>query len=187
MSLDCVLHNKPDGLNLKHIFDEILVEVNGRQVSGKYKLYFEDSDVILRQLAFEKSPPLTDLIRELFCLFRSLTTVAVCYSEGRSQSASDAANVHKLRDCKEIVTLMRSAIERRDWPEVCDKVGTGDCSPREAEVDEDHRPGCAAVPVTAVPVAVAHLSTITNTHRAPTRGSEEDKGDHATLVKYSGL
>ena len=185
MSLHLVLHNKPAGLNVRHIFDEIQVEVYGRQAragSGKYKLYSVDSDVILRQLVFQRSPPLTDLIRELFCLFRSLTAVAVRWNMGGIPSAYDVANVDKLRDCKVIITLMEDAMKRKNWPEVCDKAGIVDCSPGE-EVEKDCGPARHAVPDAAVPVPAAPLSTITNTHRTPERGREEDDDDNATLAK----
>ena len=101
---------------------------------------------------------------------------------GGIPSAYDVANVDKLRDCKVIITLMENAMKRKDWPEVCDKAGIVDCSPGE-EVEKDRGPARHAVPDAAVPVPAAPLTTITNTHRTPERGREEDDDDNATLAR----
>ena len=136
------------------------------------------SAVILKKLEFEKSLPFTDLIRALFRLFRSLALVNQDKDLGREPRSEDAANVEKLKDCKAIIQLMKSAVERDDWPEECDKV-PNDNYPRDEEIDKEDRvglanlkevtpPGNAALPTAPTPAV--------GTSRASKRGREEDDG-----------
>ena len=63
-----VAHNKPPMLDVKFIFDDVQVDANGHQTGGrgKFWMYIQSANVILKELEFEKSPPFTGLIRELF-------------------------------------------------------------------------------------------------------------------------
>jgi hypothetical protein len=134
--------------------------------------------VILEKLEFEKSPPFTDLIRALFCLFQSLAIVNMCKDFGMEPRSEDAANVEKLKDCSAVIQLMKSAVESDDWPEKCDKV-PNDNYPRDEEIDREDRvglanlkevtpPGDAALPTAPTPAV--------GTSRASKRGREEDDG-----------
>ena len=125
-----VTHNKPQRLDMPYIFDHVHTMPDGSQIGGvgKVNMYQARSDMILEELNFTNSPPFTNLIRELFRLFRSLGFVnAGC------TSAEDNQNVSKLKDCKGIVRLMKNAVERTGWPEESDKA-TSDNYPRKEEM-----------------------------------------------------
>ncbi|KAF9643904.1 hypothetical protein BDM02DRAFT_3263846 [Thelephora ganbajun] len=189
-----VSHNKPERLNIKFIFDDVRVHDDGRQTGGlgKQDMYTMDADVILQNLKFYKSPPFTDLIRGLFRLFQSLAIANYDKKLGRDPQPQDAANVDKLKNCKAIIQLMKNAVERADWPEVCDKAAK-DNYPRKGEVDKEDRVGLAnlkvttntpEVPVPGVPAVGAPLPASAGTSRASKRGREEDDG-YTTPTKRS--
>jgi hypothetical protein len=182
-----VIHNKPAGLFVKHIFDDARTDANGRQTggAGKRDMYGMNSEVILEELKFEMSPPFTDLIRGLFCLFQSLYFVNHDKKGKREPRSEDAANVEKLKDCKAIIRLMKSAVKSKDWPKERDKV-LDDNYPRDEEIDRVDRIGLANlkevtspgdVPLPASPAA-ASISRVSK------RGREEDDGP-ATPTKRS--
>jgi len=190
--LHWVIHNKPDALDVKHIFDDVRVSANGRQTGGlgKYNMYTMEDLVILQDLEFNKSPPFTDLIRKLFLLFQSLTFVNQAKNARRKIiSTEDRKNVHKLKSCKAIVRLMKNAVEREDWPEVHDKAAN-DIYPRKEEIDKEDRVGLANLKVTTaivnapIPGASVPLPASASTSRASKRGREEDDG-HTTPTKRS--
>jgi hypothetical protein len=177
VGLHFVAHNKPGALNIKEIFEDARIEPNGRQThgTGRLRLYFVDPSVILRQLQFEKSPPFTDLIRELFCLFQSLTVVGVCLNTGRQPWLHDGANANRLKDCQAVIRSIRGAMGRLDWPDECDKVEAGNYFNKE-QAAKMH--------------ALIHpppLPTSTGTRRAPKRGREEDLDDPKSVAKSSKL
>ena len=189
--LHWVIHNKPDTLDMKHIFDDVRVNANGRQTGGvgKYNMYTMDAGVVLQDLEFTKSPPFTDLIRELFRLFQSLAIVNCDKGLGRDPRPRDATNVNKLKNCKAVVQLMKNAVEREDWPEVHDKAAN-DIYPRKEEIDKEDRVGLANLKVTTatvnapIPGASVPLPASASTSRASKRGREEDDG-HTTPTKRS--
>ncbi|KAF9649051.1 hypothetical protein BDM02DRAFT_1981591 [Thelephora ganbajun] len=185
--LHWVTHNKPETLNIKFIFDDVQVHANGRHTGGlgKQNMYIvdADADVILQDLEFGESPPFTDLIRGLFRLFRSLAIVNVYKNMNREPWHHDVANVNKLKDCKAIIRLMENAVERTDWPEVCDKVSNGNYS-RKEEIGKG-RPGLAYLKMVA-PARPAPLPNPASAHRVPKRGREEDD-DQTAPTKWSKL
>ena len=127
LALHYVTHNKPYGLNIKDIFDDVGDELDDREHrgSGKSRMYLVKSNLILHQLKFEQSPPLTDLLRELFRLFQSLTLSEVGWKTGCPMLYKDVVNCHKLMDCRVIIQLMKAALKMPDWPDECDKVDAG--------------------------------------------------------------
>ena len=99
-------------------------------------MYSRDTDVALQELEFERSPPFTDLIWRLFQLFRSLAIVNFLKRASMDLQPRNVADLEKLTDCKAVIQLMKSALERSEWPKACDKVAE-DNYPREeiGEVD----------------------------------------------------
>ena len=183
-----VIHNKPAGLFVKHIFDDARTDANGRQAggAGKRDMYGIYAGVILEDLKFEKSPPFTDLIRGLFLLFQSLNVVNLEKKSKRKPRSEDAANIEKLKDCKAVIQLMKSAVRRKDWPKEHDKV-LGDNYPRDGEIDREDRVGLANlkevtspgdVPLPASPAPAGSISRVSK------RGREEEDGP-ATPTKRS--
>ena len=147
VALHWIIHNKLDELNIEHIFDEHRVNRHGDHLGGAGKLnmylYTKSSDAILQTLEFTESLPLTDLIRQLFCLFQSL---AQFNHSSRKSSSEDEENVKKLENCDTILKLMEEALVREDWPQACDKTAT-DNYPREEETDQKDQVGRAHVKV----------------------------------------
>jgi len=174
-----VVHNKPDALDVKHIFDDVQFQANGRQIggSGKNHLYTWKGDVILQQLEFTKSPPFTDLIRGLFRLFQSLAFVNCYKQSGRDLWPPDVADVDKLKNCRTIIQLMKDAVDREDWPEAHDKV-VNDNYPQE-EIDKEDRIGFANLKLRCAP-----LPAPTGTSRTSKRGREEDDGRTAPTKRF---
>lgn len=168
VGLYLVINNKPDGLNINDIFNDLRLEPNGRQIrgSGKLRMYLVDPDVVLQQLEFQKSPPFTGLIRELFRLFQCLVLVDTLQTAGRPASFKDVTGANKLKDCKAIIRLIKNATGRSDWPHECDRVGVGN-RPRSGPVD----------PPVIAPAPPAPLDPVTNANGAPKRGREEDESD----------
>ena len=172
---------------MKHIFDDVRVSVNGRQTGGvgKQNMYTMDSDVILQELEFDKSEPFTDLIRGLFQLFQSLAVVNCDKKIGRDLRPCDVANVEKLKNCRAVIELMKNAMERTDWPKVCDKAAE-DNYPRKEEIDNEDRVGFANLKVATATIdapdpdaptpAAIPLPTSTGISRVSKRGREEDDG-----------
>ena len=183
LGLHFIAHNKPFKLNVKEIFDDVRVEPNGRKTygMGRLRMYLVDADVMLRQLQFEKSPPFTHLIRNLFKLFQSLAMVGVCRNNGRQPSPHDVANVNSLRDCQSVIRMIKEAMSSMDWPEECDKVEAGNYTP--VGVVEDRR-GPQAVKI-HVPAPVPPFPTPTGERRVPKRGREEDHDGHKAGAKSS--
>jgi hypothetical protein len=183
-----VVHNKPAALNAKFIFDDARADANGRQTGGigKQNMYGMNAEVILEELKFEMSPPFTNLIRGLFCLFQSLYFVNLEKKSKRKPRSEDAANIEKLKDCKAVIQLMKKAVKRKDWPKEHDKV-LDDNYPRDGEIDREDRVGLANlkevtspgdVPLPASPAPAASISRVSK------RGREEDDGP-ATPTKRS--
>ena len=189
-----VIHNKPDTLDVKYIFDDVRVNANGRQTGGggKQNMYTMDADVILQDLKFDKSPPFTDLIRELFHLFQALAIVNYDKKLGRALQPQDVANVDKLKNCRAVIQLMKNAVDRADWPEEHDRAAN-DNYPRKEEIDKEDRVGVANLKVTTTTLdapipgpsaAPTSLPILAGTSRASKRGREEDD-DHTTPTKRS--
>ena len=88
-------------------------------------MYLVGSNPILQQLKFEMSPPLTDLIRAFFLLFRPHVMIGLCSNICRQPLLSDLAIVEQLGDCKVVIQMISDAMERTDWPDECDKVESG--------------------------------------------------------------
>jgi hypothetical protein len=97
IGLHFVAHKlKSSALSIKEIFDDARSEPNCRQThgTGGLKSHFVDANVILRQLQFEKSPPFTNLIRELIYLSQSFTIVGVCWNTDRKPWLNGDANAN---------------------------------------------------------------------------------------------
>ena len=149
VSLHWIIHNQPDELNVEHIFDQSHIIKTGihHGGAGKFCMYTMGHDIFLEELEFTESPPLTDLIRQLYCFFESLTHFNL---PGRKPRSEDAENVKKLENCDAILRLIGEALAREDWPEVCDKTAT-DNYPREKETDQKDQVGRAHVKVSIGP------------------------------------
>jgi hypothetical protein len=184
VGLKYIVHNKPGGLSPSHIFDDVQTGADGRQIrgSGKLRMYLVDANVVLQQLEFEKSPPFTDLIRELFCLFQSLAVVGVCRNLDREPWSKDTSNVKKLKDCKAIIRLMNAAMKRTDWPDVCDKVEAGSRSRSEGVEGQGWTRGSGGG-CSALPCSFAHPHQ--HAHRVSKRGREEDEDGDTAPTKCS--
>ena len=189
VGLHWVTHNKPCTLDVKLIFDDVRVNSSGRQTGGlgKQQMYMTEG-VILQDLKFGKSPPFTDLIRELFRLFQSLVFFNLAKgtkSRKGVASSEDRKNVNKLKSCKVIVKLMKNAMKRKDWPEGHDKAAN-DNYPRKEEIDKEDRVGFANLKVTVatadapIPGAAVPLPA----SKASKRGREGGDG-YATPAKRS--
>jgi len=185
-----VIHSKPDTLDVKHIFDDLQVSVNGRQTGGvgKRNMYIEGR-VVLQHLEFTKSPPFTKLIRGLFRLFQSLAIFNCDKEVGRDPRPQDIAEADKLKNCKAVIWLMKNVMERKDWPKVYDKAAN-DNYPRKEEIDKEDRVGLANLKVTTaaadahIPGAAGSLPAPMTTSRVSKRRQEEDAG-HTTPMKRS--
>lgn len=118
-ALHFVKHNKPSGLNMKFIFDEVAISHGtGTHCGGEGKAY-----MYRRGLGVKfSSKPITALFRKLLRLFKSLK----CYHEHRNSEndppQSVVKEVEKLKDCAEIRKLFAEALESKGWPTRCDKV-----------------------------------------------------------------
>ena len=123
MALHWVIHNRPDLLDVRYIFDDVRVFPNGSQFggAGKLDMYIAKSGVVLETLDFSESPLLTELVRDLFRLFQSLAHSNNSTQSGRKPVAEDVKNVKKLRNCRVIVQFMKEAATREDWLEVDDR------------------------------------------------------------------
>jgi len=121
-----VVHNKPKGLNVGYLFNGARFDARGYQIiggKGKFCMYTlsPHTDIVLNQLRFERSPPFTDLLRELFLLFKSLAIVNRNKESGEELQDRDISNVEKLQSCRAVIQLMKNAVEREDWPKEHDK------------------------------------------------------------------
>jgi len=127
-----MVHNKPAKLDLELFFDQVGADMQTGG-AGKHSMYTVPghADVVLRDPRFEKSPPFTYLIRELFLLFQSLAWVNS--ERGRSD---DVANVEKLKNCDEVVRLMEEAMQSPGWPGERDKAPDDNYS-RDEGIEED--------------------------------------------------
>ena len=183
-----IIHNKPPGLDLEHIFDDVRVDRDGTQRGGggKQTMYTSRQDVVLQKLEFQSSR-FTELVRELFRLFQSLFAVNQAKkmnldTQGWTQYV---ANVEKLNNCDEIARLMKAAVE---WPEECDKAKS-DNYPRQEEIDRQDRIGVANLKVaTQVQVVDPSISGATDTadpSRTSKRGREDDDEGYTTPTKRS--
>jgi hypothetical protein len=120
-ALHWVVHEELKTVNVIKLFDEIQY-VDGRRIGGEEKksLYTVRPEIILKELQFESSP-FTDLIRGLFCLFQPLAVVNQCKERAQRPPCQELESINKLEDCKEIIKLLKTAVERTDWAEGCDK------------------------------------------------------------------
>ena len=123
MALHWVVHNRPDLLDVRYIFDDVRVVPNGSQVggAGKLDMYTARSDVVLETLDFPETPLLIELIRDLFLLFQSLANFNHSTKSGGKPGVDDVKNVKKLRNCRVIVQFMKEAATREDWLDVDDR------------------------------------------------------------------
>ena len=163
--LHWVKHNKPMGLKVKYIFDQVEPIVEGNHIggTGKQGLYQRCEALICQELEFTKSSPFTDLIRQLYCLFRSLRIFNMITEVGLSPPPEHSPNVEKLKDCNEVIRLMKEAVLRKDWSEGSDKV-TEDNYPRKEITDKKD------------PIGLTYLNEVTSATGAK-RGVEEVAGE----------
>ena len=173
--LHWVTHNKPMDLDVKDIFDQAGRIFKGLRTggTGKQGLYQCCEALICQELEFTKSKSFTDLIRQLYRLFRSLRIFNMITEVGLSPPQEHSPNVEKLKDCKEVVRLMKEAVLRKDWSEGSDKV-TEDNYPRKETTDEKDQ------------IGLTYLNEATGTTGVK-RGVEEVEGEdgHKTPTKRS--
>ena len=123
-SLHFVEHNKPYGIFLQNLFDQVNVDPEtGNHSGGEGKVSFYSSKFIImnEQLKFT-SKPFTTLIRGLYHLFTSLHEYHVAKDKKKNPDESDVKNVEKLEGCVGIVALFDEALKDEEWPTKCDKV-----------------------------------------------------------------
>jgi len=161
-----VIHNKPEKLNLKFFFDQVDPDMQTGGAGKQITYTVPGRADILRQLSFEKSPPFTNLIRELFVLFRSLAFINM---KTENTSSRDAANVKKLGNCEEVVRLMEKAMQSPGWPVECDKALI-DNYPRNEGIDEEDPVGRASLKVVVA---------------GPSKRGREEGDDNTTQTKRS--
>ena len=121
--LHFVKHNKPDGISMQNIFDQVTVDLetgNHSGGQGKAALYTGMVAIINDQLEFT-SKPLTTLIRGLYRLFASLHDYHKAMDWKRAPAESDAEDVKKLKGGVGVAALFDEALESKEWPTECDK------------------------------------------------------------------
>ena len=119
VALHFVKHNKPSGLNMKHIFDFGFISGNTgthRGGGGKANMYDQG---FLVEFASEQ---FTCLVRAIFKLFSSFKEYHACNAKGDDPSPAEVSAVEKLKDCGEIRRHFMEALEKTGWPASCDKV-----------------------------------------------------------------
>jgi len=122
--LHSVKHNKPTGIKMAAIFDQVDVSLTtGTHTGGwgKSHLYVNNGALVTRVLQFD-SKPFTTLVRQIYRLFKSLNAYYVAQDDEETPSDSAKENVRKLKNCVEIERLLREALGSEDWPVSCDKV-----------------------------------------------------------------
>lgn len=164
MGLTHLVHNEPGRFNIVESRYERRRKFYG---SIKLQLYFTHASMILQQFRFEKSPPFTGLIRELFRMFISLAKVKACERFGHQSLFKDAMAAKKLKDCRAIIQSIKTAIEMPDWPDRCDKIAVAGFSRGEGAKDR-RRLVVANVPVAEHPPAPA------NTKKRRREGGDND-------------
>ena len=121
--LHFVKHNKPYGISLGDLFDQVTVDPetgNHRGGQGKVFLYTTDFTTMNKQLEFT-SKPFTSLIRRLYRIFASLHEYHVAKDKEKNPDKGDAKNVKKLEGCVGIAKLFDEALKSKGWPTECDK------------------------------------------------------------------
>jgi len=123
--LHFVEHNKPDGISMQRIFDQVDVNLetgNHTGGDGKVALYSSAGfDTMDNQLKFT-SKPFTILIRGLYQLFMSLHLYHLLKGIKQKPGRSNERNVKKLEACVGVVALLDEALTSKEWPTKCDKV-----------------------------------------------------------------
>jgi len=121
--LHFVKHNNPSGINMRFLFDQADVSLKtGTHTggSGKIRLYSNNGFLMNRLLEFD-SKPFTNLIREIYRLFKSLNLHYVAIDEREAPIDSVKRDVRKLKNCAEIVRVLSEALNSGEWP-AADKV-----------------------------------------------------------------
>ena len=117
-------HNKPSGIRMALIFDEVDVSLTtGGHTGGvgKGNLYTQKGSVMCGGLEFE-SKPFTVLVRQLYRLFQSLDDYYRENDKRKTPSDHNQENLKKLESCVEIERLLTEALGSNDWSNVSDKV-----------------------------------------------------------------
>ena len=118
-ALHFVKHNKPSGLDMKHIFDQSTISLKTgahRGGAGKVFMYAKGFHVEFT------SKPFTVLILALFRLFMTLQDYHNAKARGYDPPPALIEDVKKLDDCAEIKRLFAEALKSKEWREECDKV-----------------------------------------------------------------
>lgn len=122
--LHFVEHNKPYGIFLQGIFDQVDVDPEtGIHCGGDGKIAFYTNKVsIVNQRLEFTSEPFTTLTRGLYRLFASLHHYHVAKDWNKNPDESDVTNVGKLEGCVGVEKLLDEALKSDKWPTECDKV-----------------------------------------------------------------
>jgi hypothetical protein len=121
--LHFVKHNKPSGIKMATLFDQVDVSLTtGTHTGGlgKSYLYSNNSVLMTKVLEFD-SKPFTVLVRRIYLLFRSLNAYYRAQDDEEDHSETVKENVRKLESCAEIERLLREALKSEEWPKHCDK------------------------------------------------------------------
>ena len=127
-ALHFVKHNKPPGIQMDIIFDQVRAcPTTGVHTGGlgKRDLYSFGDILMTRTLDFGNKP-FNSLVGQVYHLFQTLNLYYMERSLAKNQEGgynSPVVNcVKKLDDCMEIERLLREALSAEGWPESCDKV-----------------------------------------------------------------
>ena len=89
---------------------------------GKRILYSSSRVLMTKALEFD-SKPFTTLIRQIYLLFKSLDAHYTAQDDKEPPSDSVEEDARKLEGCSEIERLLKEALNSKECPTVCDKVG----------------------------------------------------------------
>jgi len=121
--LHFVKHNRPGGIKMAHIFDQVGVSLTtGIHTGGEGKntLYTRYKDVMTDTLEFD-STPFTALVREMYLRFKYLNAYYVALNDGETPKDFLQENLRKLGSCADIKGLFEDALSSEEWPTTCDK------------------------------------------------------------------
>jgi len=119
-SLHFVKHNKPNGIDMRSLFDSESKSTTHVGGLGKRDLYSSNGALMTRVLKFD-SKPFTNLVRQIYRLFKSLHRYYVTQDDEEEPDGPVSQIVRKLENCGEIERLLKEALDSEEWPVSCDK------------------------------------------------------------------
>ena len=122
--LHFVEHNKPNGIYVDAIFDQVHVNSEtGNHYGGQGKGFlYAGTITVMNNLLEFTSKPFTTLIRGLYRLFATLFIYHAVKNRQITPNESDVGSVGELEGCVGVVALFEEALRSEEWPTECDKV-----------------------------------------------------------------